>query len=320
MSLLFYLYTLINPCQEYSLINSVDFHPQKNLFCVTYTQGDKVILYEDGKVVQELKNPLAHLNRPQHALFSPDGNKLVVTNWDNQTLTLYRRKKDHYSEAPIAIIPIPLELIRARAHGLSFSPCGKFIAVAYGGTLHDDRAVALIHLKEEKWVSVLKELPGTPKGITFSPDGTVLLVTFSDINSLMIYEVDQNKINPHPVQIIQGKDTAISRPEDVKITADGKFVALTNSDQNNITFYPFEKNRVSESFPCYTLEDNFCFPHGLAFSSDGSLMAVTEFGPIETTPEGGILFEGMPPHLSQVRVYRILGSSERSLSPKCLRK
>ena len=63
-----------------------------------------------------------------------------------------------------------------------------------------------------------EELPGIPKGITFSPDGTCLFVTFSDANSLVVYNLSENKkkILQNPRQIIQGKESIISRPEDVK--------------------------------------------------------------------------------------------------------
>ena len=65
-----------NPGPNYSLINSIDYHPTQNLFCATYTHNNKVILYEindAGKpeVVQILSNPLARLSEPQHAVFSP---------------------------------------------------------------------------------------------------------------------------------------------------------------------------------------------------------------------------------------------------------
>ena len=69
-----------------------------------------------------------------------------------------------------------------------------------------------------------KGLLGTPKGITFSPDATAILVAFADLNSLAIFDIDTTcgEIEPEPKQVLSGSTTLISRPEDVKISPDGK--------------------------------------------------------------------------------------------------
>lgn len=123
---------LDNPCPRYSLINSVDFHPSQNRFCVTYTQCDRVVLYEvdsAGKLhaVQTLANPKSCLCKPQHAAFSPDGKKLSVANWINQTVAVYKLREEGLFEAtPSAVIPPLDQLASCRPHGLCISPCGKF--------------------------------------------------------------------------------------------------------------------------------------------------------------------------------------------------
>ena len=153
----------------------------------------------------------------------------------------------------------------------------------------------------------LEGLPGTPKGITFSPDGTCLLVTFSDANSLVFFDFDLLT----PRQTIQGEETGISRPEDVKIFPDGSYCAITNSDAHTVTFYPFDKtsNRITHNTPSYVLQNpaaRLCFPHGIAFSPDGSFMLITQFGPINTTDDGDIEWSNtMRPDASKVNIYKI---------------
>ncbi len=237
-----------NPGPKYSLINSIDYHPNQPLFCVTYTHNNKVILYEikaSGKpeVLQSLDNPLAELSQPQHAVFSPDGEKIVVANWKNQTLTIYQRKKGmKFHEKPVAIIPQPSLLACHKPHGITFSPCGNYLAIAYGAASYHGKAVALFRVKGVNFelVHMLQcgELPGIPKGITFSPDGTCLLVTFSDANNVVIFSLSENRqtILLPPRQVLQGKESGISRPEDIKITPNGKYCAVSNSDQNIVTF------------------------------------------------------------------------------------
>lgn len=299
------LYTLFNPCPYYSLVNSVDFSPDSGLFCATYTHGNRVVLYEEGQIVQELTNPIAQLSEPQHAAFSPDGKILAVANWTNQTINLYQKGEGSFVETPVSITPIPKQLERARPHGLAFSPCGRYLALAYGASTYYDKALALIHMAKNQleWQSIVKELPGIPKGITFTADGSHLLVTFADLNCLHIYEVKDDKIAQKPKQVIE--DPSISRPEDVKLTADGLYVALSNSDAHTVTFYSFANNRITDPHPCYILEGLSCFPHGLAFSPDGQFMAVTEFGSIQVAPSGDITWDAhMAPRAAQIKVFR----------------
>jgi len=300
---------LTNSAPHYSLINSVDFHPKKNLFCVTYTHNNRVVLYKidttgNPEIVQSLSNPLANLSEPQHAVFSPDGEKIVVANWTNQTLTIYKREKSGlFCATPAATIPSPSRLTRHRPHGIAFSPCGNFLAIAYGAASYCGRAIALFRMEKEgigcALVSVLEStLPGIPKGITFSPDGSCLLVTFSDANSLVIFNLDRKDaaILPTPQQVIQGQETKISRPEDVKISPDGSYCAVTNSNQHTVTFYPFDKtsNQITQCTPSYVLQNPealLSFPHGIAFSPDGSFVSITQFGPVNTTKDGDIAWD-----------------------------
>ena len=325
---------LPNPYSEYTLINSVDFHPKRNLFCVTYTQTDKVILYnivdDQLQVSQILSNVSAKLSSPQHAVFSPDGKKLVVANWTNQTLTSYHYKDNSlFSYTPTSSTPCHTSLLNSRAHGIAFSPCGNYLAVAYGVISIFDRAVVLYHFNENskqgshfELVSILKNdsIPGIPKGITFSPDGTSLLVTFCDVNSLVIYDIDQKDltINPVPRQTIQGPDTKIFRPEDVKISPDGNYCAVSNSEEHTVTFYLYDQkmNLISQPTPCSILQNpdaRFYFPHGIAFSSDGNFLAVTQFGHVWIAENGGIGWTpDIKPTDSTVNLYRLKKENDSS--------
>lgn len=315
-----------NPGPDYSLINSVDHHPSKKIFCVTYTHNDKIGIYsnEEGNIqlLQMLNNPSAALSTPQHAAFSPNGDKIIVANWINQTINFYQADNSgNFSPSPISIIQHPLELsILHKPHGVACSPCDKFLAIAYGASSLHARAVALFEMDLDgnqcHLLSLLnspQDLPGIPKGITFSPDGTCLLVTFADVNSLLIYEIDREhkRILSAPKQIIQGEVTAIFRPEDVKISPNGKWCAISNSNMHTVTFYDYDskKNCIVNDAPIFILQNpdsQLCFPHGIAFSPDGAFIFITEFGPIITTDEGRILWHSdMQAEKSNTKIYRI---------------
>ncbi len=138
-------------------------------------------------------------------------------------------------------------------------------------------------------------------------------MTFSDLNSLVIFKLaaDGLTILPIPKQIIQGPETKISRPEDVKISPDGKYCAISNSDRHTVTFYPFDAttNGITQSVPLCILQNpeaRLSFPHGIAFSPDGAFVLITQFGPVMTTQEGDIGWtEAMPASHAKVHVFRI---------------
>lgn len=310
-----------NPGPRYSLINSVDYHPSQNLFCVTCTQSNRLLLYSinaEGKpeLVQSLTNPLADLSQPQHAVFSPDGEKMVVANWKNQTFTVYQREdRCWFRQQPVAVIPSPSVLAAHKPHGIAFSPCGNYLAVANGSATYHGRGIALFQVVKQgldfKLVHLLQEIPGIPKGITFSPDGTCLLVTFSDTNSLVIFDLSEDKkaILPTPRQVLQGEESQIFRPEDVKVSPNGNYCAISNSEQHIVTFYSFDSttNRILQSSPCDILQNpeaNFYFPHGLAFSPNGKFFLVTEFGQVSILEDGSIFWDkSISPDQSKFNLY-----------------
>lgn len=337
-SLLFFLYfpiglfadwipvtTIDNPSPDYTLINSVDFDRTQNRFCVTFSQADKVILYDINAMgelrrVQTLKNPLARLSCPQHAIFTPDGTKLIVANWSDQTINLYQKKKDGlFDTCPKTITSPPECLERYKPHGIAMHPAGKMLAIAFGAGDEFGKAIGLFTLSNENHQFSLTSLfdeasgcLGMPKGITFTPDGSHLFVTFCDQNSLVVFAIDEatQRIVPTPKQILSGYETKIFRPEDVKFAPDASCIAISNSEEHRVTFYPFDKstNRITQMQPSAILQNpdaGFVFPHGLAFQQDGSFLAITQFGPIQVTDLGSIIWDDqVQPEHAKITIYK----------------
>lgn len=304
----------------YSFLNSVDFHPKESLFCVTHTHNNLIRFYKIGNdlqptMVQTIQGPLSQLKEPQHAVFSPDGQALVVANWTDRSLNVYLRKNDAlFEEKPTHTAFFPNALNQSKPHGIAFSPSGQYLAVACGATSDFKNGLALFErignsLKPSA-ILTHNQLPGIPKGICFSPDGTCLLVTFCDPCCLAIFHLDGNEIDPLPIQIVQGPHAGLSRPEDIKLAPEGTYCAVSNSDINTITFYHFDKstNTLADT-PFWALgnpEARLTFPHGLAFSSEGTYLAITQFGHIDVTPAGKIVWRNQfPPQEGAVHLYRI---------------
>lgn len=297
------IHVLRNANSEPSLVNSVDFHPNAQLFCVTYTHNNQIAIYkmienDRARIIQVFQSKRTKLSCPQHALFSRDGQSLLVANWCNQTFNVYQADlQGMYQQVPSSILPFFTPSANFRPHGMAFSPDGNYLAVAFGASKLQPRAIALYQVNnlgtEQANFRLLHLLRGNeieagiPKGITFSPDGACLLVTLSETNSVINYTLDysMDRIISTPRQVLSGAFSQLSRPEDIKFTADGNYFAVSNSSNDTVTFYMYDKenNSIVNYSPSYIIENpdaELSFPHGLAFSSDGKYLAVTQFGPV----------------------------------------
>lgn len=302
--------SLSNDEADYSLINSVDFHPKESLFCATYTHNNKICIYKLENGINLIQTIRGLLKQPQHAVFSPDGQKLAVVNWTDRSLYVFPREKDgSFSLRPISSVFLPLT--QSKPHGIAYSPSGQYLAVACGASREYENGLVLFEnigsSLETRCVITHEKLLGIPKGICFSPDSKCLLVTFCEPSCVASFYLEGNRIDPSPKQILKG----VSRPEDVKIAPDGSYFAVSNSDQNRITFYSFDKNknRISDNYPFLFLEKpeaDLIFPHGIAFSSDGSYLAITQFGHINLGADGRILWcRGFPSGEASIKIYRV---------------
>lgn len=326
------IHLLMNPHPTPSLVNSVDFHPTKNVFCVTFTHNHSVVIYQLDEadrvsIVQVLQNDLSKLCCPQHALFSRDGKDLVVANWCNQTFAFYHADVNGmYQQAPISILPFPAPAEDFRPHGMAFSPDGNYLAVAYGASRQYPRAVSLYHvnllgtaqvsLRLLDWLQGDEIEAGIPKGITFSPDGSCLLVTLAESNSVHVYPLDlsNERVIPVPRQVLGVASSLLSRPEDIKFTVDGRYFAVSNSDKDTVTFYSYDRdnNYVVSDIPSHIMENpeaQLCFPHGLAFSPDGNYLVVTQFGPVLFDEQGDLSSWGKE-RKDSVALFKIIQQAE----------
>ena len=313
-----------NNSWAYSLINSIAFHPNEDLFCAAFSSVNQLINFKiDGfgqaRVTQVIKNSDALLDGPQHVVFSLDGRKIIAVNWSSEVFTIYQRGEDElYSSRAIAAIPFPAPLAGFKPHGMDLSRSGKLLAVAFGWISNHQKAIGIFSFDDEgstlrllDWIQE-EHLPGVPKGIAFSPDESCLLVTYADMNCICIYDFDRqaDRFNPVPKQIFEGEATRLFRPEDIKLSRDGNSIVVSNSEGDCVTSYAFDptSNRITEEIPAHVLENpdaHLRFPHGIAFSPDGALLVVSQFGPLPVTSNGDIIFgKDTPRRQAKINIYR----------------
>lgn len=313
----------------YSLINSIAFHPHENLFCATFSTVNQLILFKldrfgQARVTQVFKNPDALLDGPQHVVFSADGQKIIAINWSSEKFTVYQRGGDGlYAGRPVACVPLPEILTAFKPHGMDISRSGKLLTIAFGWISNHKKAISLFsfdngssEIRLIDWISG-ENLPGIPKGIAFSPDESCLLVTYSDMNCICIYDFDHQtgRINPIPRQTFEGEATRLFRPEDIKLSHDGSSITVSNSDADCLTSYAFDStsNRITGEIPTHVLENpdaHLRFPHGIAFSPNGALLVVSQFGPLPVTSNGDIIYgKETPRRQAKINIYRHQQSS-----------
>jgi 6-phosphogluconolactonase (cycloisomerase 2 family) len=293
----------------YCLINSLAFHPAENIFCATFSGRNMIVFYRIdingiARVVQKICGPNTSLSSPQHIVFSRDGERIIVSNWSSETLTIHGRLRDgSYSVVPLSVTPFLDRNTGYKPHGMDISRSGKFVATAFGASDSKPKAIAIYSYERPVDKLVLlslvegNDLPGIPKGICFSPDESHLIVTFSDVNCVCIYELDADMvvILKSGCQTLRGPAAGLDRPEDVKLSHGDHQLIVSNSGNNSVSFYGFDaiKSRIETITPEFVMENgsfSLEFPHGLAVSPDGCYLTVSQFGPLPLTTDHDIAF------------------------------
>lgn len=308
----------------YTLINSVAFHPNEDLFCAAFSSVNQLINFKidrfgQARVHQVIKTTDALLDGPQHVVFSADGSKIFAVNWGGENFTIYQREQgERYASRPVACIPFPEPLAGFKPHGMDISRSGKLLTVAFGWITDHKRALGLFSVDDDgtqlrllDWLEE-EQLMGVPKGVAFSPDESCLLVTYADMNCICIYNIDHlaGRLDPVPKQIFEGAATRLFRPEDIKLARDGCSITVSNSEADCVASYSFDRvnNRITDKTPTHVLENpdaHMRFPHGIAFSPDGALLVVSQFGPLPVTSNGNIVFgKDTPRRQARINIYR----------------
>lgn len=304
----------ITNSRVYCLINSVAFHPARDVVCATFSTKSTLVLYAldaagRASVVQRIGGVASGLSNPQHAVFSADGRHIVVVNWTAETFTVYGQDAaGSYLPAPVATTPFPREMAGYKPHGIDLSPDGRLLAVAFGASTREPKALAVFGFAPKTgqlqlaWRSAPQALAGIPKGVCFSPDGRQLLVTFSDVNCIAIHDVDPDALTVAdlPSQLLQEPIADLHRPEDIKFLRDGRHVVVSNSGSDTVAFHAYDPaaRRIASAAPVFKLRRGragFAFPHGLAVSPSGQFLVVSQFGHLPQTEDEDIVFSKHTP-------------------------
>lgn len=214
------------------------------------------------------------LDFPHDLAFSPDGRHLAVANRQGNSITIYSNINSN--NTPLAVIQI------VAPNSVKYSPNNDFIAVANShtitfhrihGDIYDQTPYQMIKSSER---SVLNSLD-------FSKDGEFLAIAAIDTHSVIIYQ--KNSDSYTHVQTLQQN---LCYPHSVSFHPSGDYLVVSNAQgRKNVNFFV-----KGSSKPILTLEITQMYEEstihlidqlhrrggckGVAFSSDGTCLAVTQ--------------------------------------------
>lgn len=167
--------------------------------------------------------------------------------------------------------------------GIAFTPSGDFIAVANAGI----NTISFYKRRDSTYEtspSFILQNPQSqlsyPHDVSFSPDEKYLAVANGANSSITIYKKSSihSFYDEAPIAVIKGEASTV--PHAVKFAPIGNTFAVANVWGNSIALYHYHEDKYDQS-PYQVIinpVDILNRPDGLAFSSDGELLAVTSHG------------------------------------------
>ena len=228
------------------------------------------------KVVGQLNAPGSVVGPPQSVAVAPDESIALVaastkidpsdptkTAPDNRLSVI-----DLKASPPAVIATLQLGLSPA---GVSFSPDGKVALVTNRG----DGTVSILTVNGKTVTAAgtiqLGDAKSGPSGVAFFPDGKRALVTRDGDHRISVLSVDGSKVEDTKAYMVAG-----IRPYCISISPKGDLAVVVNQgggqgDTDVISVIDLKKNppRIVESHSVGQI------PEGVAFSPDGSHVAVT---------------------------------------------
>lgn len=237
------------------------------------------------------------LGRAADVSLSQDGRLLAVGN-SGTTLNIY--SIEDCSSCTLTSQPLCLlgELSSQRMHGVTFSSDSNYLVYT---TIDDPDQICIYRVIRKEDGSVRFQLtqhlenlfhPRKPKSIAFSHDNKYAVVCFSERSQQYLtyqgiivsyaFDAETGTLNPNPVCVTEsGAGVGLMSPEGIIFSSDDRTLLVADQILDTVSVHAFDLDSGQIGNSAIALQNpeaNLSFPHGLALSSDGSRLAVTNLG------------------------------------------
>lgn len=247
-------------------------------------------LEKNGKIniINAVKS---HGQQPTHAVISPDGKFLIVSNYSVEPggagVTVFFINNDGSLSESVQFIPfnegsgvIKNRQASGHAHSATFTPDGKFVFIA---DLGDDKLHAFRYepnsgtpLKEDRSRNV-KFSPGSgPRHMAFTNNGKYAYVTAELTGELVVFSVKNDILKEVKKINLYGNENSsdYKSASGVIISPDGHYVVTANRGRDNvISVMKINENGMPETASRY--KSNGIEPRAFSFDETGKYLYVT---------------------------------------------
>lgn len=249
--------------------------------------------------------------KPENLAFSRDGLLLATTNSRDGAVHVFAVDPETH-----LVDPQPRATLRTEgdvnAHGVSFSPCSRFLAFT---TVDEPGFVRVCRIHRDASgridAEVIQSLPNAhaplkPKGIDFSPDGRFVSIcyspnaarmkkrsivrffagiagTFGDRRGngfLLVHPHAEGRIARDPIPGAKRR-LRLNNPDDVKYFPNRSLLVVTDQAADTATLVQLEERSGALRERVMTLANppaQLSFPHGIGISEDGRYLAIANYG------------------------------------------
>jgi 6-phosphogluconolactonase len=261
----------------------------------------------DGKLTL-INHVLTHGSNPCHVSLSPDGKKLVASNYTGGNLSFFNILPDGSLSEMIQRIqhegngPFPGRQTEPHAHSARFDATGKLL---FAADLGIDELKIYDVTSSEKMVTpsaqpFIKLAPGSgPRHFDFSADGRYIYVInelSSTISIMMKYGGEWKQVQT--IKTLPKDFKGESWCADIHLSADGRFVYGSNRGHNSIAVFKREPNSGKlELIETVSVEGNW--PRNFVIDPSGKFLLVANQRSNDITvfkidqPSGKLKFTGL---------------------------
>ncbi len=200
---------------------------------------------------------------PANIVVSPDGTRILATDWD----VFNDGKKVRVFDAASLTVMRELE-VGIAPHGINFSHDGQFIYI----TNYLSDSVSILRASDYEEVERVLLAPDInpirssrfqPLQVVLTPDDRLAYVSCFNSNEVRIIET-ASKTLLDSVKV--GR-----RPFLLEVTPNGQFVYVANQGSNDVSVIRVSDNQVAATIK----SPSFANPHGVAFTADGRYAYIT---------------------------------------------